>query len=111
MCASPCLSSIEFEIEHGGKNRVARAFINLSREPIYAHEQFTIVVDMAGVLQPGDNREFLQQIRHDFINELNLQVISTCLHPLGVGLFELQTSMHRDGLLADNIHEIDGVQI
>jgi hypothetical protein len=103
--------SPEFENEHGGKNRVARTFINLSGKPIYTHEQFTISVDVAGVLQPGDNREFLQQIKHYFINEVNHKVISSCLHPLGVGLLELETSMHQDSLLAGNIHEIDGVQI
>jgi hypothetical protein len=40
----------EFEIEHGGYDRIPWAFVNLSGEPIYAHEQFTIAVDIQGVL-------------------------------------------------------------
>jgi hypothetical protein len=49
----------DFEIEHGGQNRVVRAVVNLSGEPIYAHEQFTIAVDVDGVLHPSDNQRLL----------------------------------------------------
>jgi hypothetical protein len=98
----------DFEIEHGGQNRVVLAVVNLSGEPIYAHEQFTIAVDVDGVLHPSDNHDFLQQIRHYLINELNLHVASTCLHPLGVGLIKLESPRHRDGLMLGNLHEVDG---
>jgi hypothetical protein len=50
---------LDFEIELGGPDQVVWAFINLSGAPIHAHEQFTIAVDVAGVLQPGDNQVFL----------------------------------------------------
>jgi hypothetical protein len=63
------------------------------------------------VLQPGDNQEFLQQIRHYLINELNLHVASTCIHPLGVGLIELESARHRDGLMLGKLHEVDGIRV
>jgi hypothetical protein len=88
-----------------------RAVINLSGEPIHVHEQFTIAVDVDAVLQPRDNHGFLQQIRHYLNNELHLHVASTCIHPLGVGLIELESPRHRDGLMLGNLHEVDGVQI
>jgi hypothetical protein len=62
----------EFEIDHGGQNRIPQAFVNLSKEPIYAHDQFTIAIDVQGVLQPGDNQGLLQQIRNYIVNDLNL---------------------------------------
>jgi hypothetical protein len=68
-------------------------------------------VDVDGVLQPGDNQEFLQQIRHYLINELNLHVASTCIHPLGVGLIELESARHRDGLMLGKLHEVDGIRV
>jgi hypothetical protein len=100
-----------FEIEHGGQNRVVRAIVNFFGEPIYAHEQFTIVVDVDGVLHPGDNQGLLQQIMHYLVNELNLHVASTFLHPHRVELIELESPRHHDGLMLGNLHEIDGVQI
>jgi hypothetical protein len=42
---------------------------------------------------------------------MNLHVVSTCMHPLGVGLLEFETSMHRDILMVGNVYAIDGVLI
>jgi hypothetical protein len=63
------------------------------------------------VLQPHDNQDFIHQVRHVINNDLDLQVISSCLHLLSVGLFQLETSIHRDILLAGNIYDIDRVQV
>jgi hypothetical protein len=57
---------------------------------MYNHKQFAIAVDIAGVLQPSDNQDFIHQVRHYLTNALELQVASSYLHLLGIGLFELE---------------------
>jgi hypothetical protein len=68
-------------------------------------------VDVVRVLQLHDNHEFMHHVRHFITNDLALQVISVCLHPLGIDLFQLETSFHRDILLMGNLYDIDGVQV
>jgi hypothetical protein len=78
---------------------------------MYNHKQFAIAVDIAGVLQPSDNQDFIHQVRHYLTNALELQVASSYLHLLGIGLFELESSLHRDVLIASNVRDIEGVLI
>jgi hypothetical protein len=68
-----------FGVDKGGQDKVSWITVNLSRDPIHAHEEFVLAVDVDGVLLPQDNEVFLQQVRNFIENELDLHVFSTCL--------------------------------
>jgi hypothetical protein len=100
-----------FEVDEGGQDRVPRVTVNLSGEPIHAHEEFVLVVDADGILLQQDNEGFLQQVRSYVENDQALRVFSTCLHPFGIGLLSLETAYHRELLMAGNLHDIDGINV
>jgi hypothetical protein len=53
----------------------------------------------------------MHQVKNFLINDLRLLVESIHKHPLGIGLFQVETEYHRDLLLVDNPYEIDGVLV
>jgi hypothetical protein len=78
---------------------------------MHVHEQFVIRVNIAEVLQLHDNQDFIHQVRHVINNDLDLQFISSCLQPLSIGLFRLETSLHMDIMLTSNIYDIDRAKV
>lgn len=101
----------QFEIEDGGPNRVARAYVNLSGEPVRAHDEFVLAEDVDEVLEVQDYPGFMQQIRHFLVNEVRIPMKSGCIHPFSIALFKLENVFYRDILFAGNPYDIDGVRV
>lgn len=99
------------EIEDGGANRIPRAFVNLSGAPARNFEEYVIAEDVDELLDHGDYAVFVHQIRQFLVDELHVPVRFACIHPLGIGLFQLDSVFHRDALFAANPHEIDGIRV
>lgn len=99
------------DIEDGGVNRISRAFVNLSGEPARNFKTYIIAEDVDEVLDQDDYVVFMHQVRQFMQDEVHVPVRSACIHPLGIGLFQLESVFHRDALFAENPYDIDGVRV
>jgi hypothetical protein len=57
---SPPFIPPTLEIEDGANERIPRAFVNLSDNPVHTHEEYVIGVDIEGILQQ-DHHIFMHQ--------------------------------------------------
>ncbi|TVU07256.1 hypothetical protein EJB05_47304, partial [Eragrostis curvula] len=101
----------EMHLDMGTPARVSRAEISFSGEPVRAHEDFVIALDVDNEINPPDYGIFLQQIRQYITHELHLQVTYCRIHPFGIGLIQLGSIFQRDQLLGGNDHDIDGFRV
>jgi hypothetical protein len=100
------------EIEERGIERMPRHFIILSGNPVHAHEEYVLAIGIKRVLHWQDHHGFLHhQVRDYIMQNLGLPVRSVCRHPLDIGLVQLDSTYHRDLLIAENIHDINGVAV
>jgi hypothetical protein len=53
----------------------------------------------------------MHQASDDITQVRHLPVRSVCWHPFGIGLYQLDTTFHKDLLLEVNPHDIDGVDV
>jgi hypothetical protein len=98
-------------IEDGGPLRISRSFVNLSSNVVHAHEEYVIAVDTFQVLDQEDIHPFMHQVSEYIIGVRHLQVRLVYSHPFGIGLYQLDTTFHKDLLLEGNPHVIDGVGV
>jgi hypothetical protein len=99
------------EIEDGGPHRVPRAVVHLFGNAVHAHEEYVLAVDSQQILDADDLQGFMNQVTDYILETFHIPVRSRCRHPFGIGLFQLDTTFHKDLLFAANPHNIGGIEV
>jgi hypothetical protein len=90
---------------------VARSIVHLAGNVLHAHLQYVIDVDTFQVLDQEDIHPFMHQVTEYITGVRHLPVMSVCRHPFGIGLYQLDTTFHKDLLMEGKPHEIDGIDV
>jgi hypothetical protein len=99
------------EIDDGRPHRVSRAVVTLSSNVVHTHEEYVLAIDTQQMSAVDDIHPFMHHVP-DHINEVfHLPVWSVCCHPFGIGLYQLDTTIHKDLLFSSNPHNIDGIEV
>jgi hypothetical protein len=99
------------EIEDGGLHRVSRVMVHLFGNVVHAHEEYVLAVDTQQILDADDIQGFMHQVIDYVLETFHIPVRSSCHHPFGIGLFQLDTTFHKDLLFAAKPHNIDGIEV
>jgi hypothetical protein len=63
------------------------------------------------ILDANDIQGFIQQVTDYVLHTFHIPIRSSCRHPFGIGLFELDATFCRDLLFTANTHNIDGIEV
>jgi hypothetical protein len=74
-------------------------------------EHFVIIEDVDGVLAPANLGMFMQHLRDFIQEELHLRIVSASRHPFGIEIFDLGSLYQKHGLIAGNLHDVEGIMI
>jgi hypothetical protein len=99
------------DIEDGAPHRVSRAVVHLSGNAVHAHEEYVLAVDTQQMLEADDIHPFMHQMMEYIHETFHILVRSSCCHPFGIGIYQLDTTFHKNLLFPVNPHNIDGIEV
>jgi hypothetical protein len=95
------------QVEDGGNQRIPQAVVNLAGNILHAHEEYVLAEDNLQILDNADILTFMHQVSDYIGHTFHIPVCSVCRDPFGIGLYQLDTTFHKDLLMAGNPHNID----
>jgi hypothetical protein len=85
--------------------------VNLAGNVLHAHEEYVLAEDNLQILDNADIPAFMHWVIEYVEHNFHIPVRSICHHPFGIGLYQLDTTFHKDLLMAANPHNIDGIDV
>jgi hypothetical protein len=99
------------QIEDGGNKRVSRSVVNVSANVVHAYEEYVLAMDTLQILSADDIHHLMHPVSDCIAQVFYLLIWLVCHHPFGIGLFQLDTTFHKDPLFDENPHNIDGIDV
>jgi hypothetical protein len=72
---------------------------------------YVLAVSAQGFLNQHQVHLMFHQVRDHIMHNLGLPLRSSCLHPLRIGLYQLETTYQKDILLVGGEIEVDGFHV